>query len=76
MTSFVVQLKREIKSWDTMKLIVPAGLYTLQNNLLFLALTYLDAATYQVRCVQLHEQNIYFVFNEFIYLYIYLVVYL
>lgn len=27
---------------------IPAGLYTLQNNLLFIALSNLDAATYQV----------------------------
>ncbi|CAN7937190.1 unnamed protein product, partial [Ixodes hexagonus] len=38
--------------WDqpreTFKMLVPAGLYTLQNNLLFFALSLLDAATYQV----------------------------
>ena len=33
---------------DGLKLIVPAGLYVVQNNLLFLALSNLDAATYQV----------------------------
>lgn len=33
---------------ETMKLGVPAGLYTLQNNLLFVALSNLDATTYQV----------------------------
>jgi len=33
---------------ETLKLIVPSGLYCLQNNLLFIALTNLDAATYQV----------------------------
>ena len=36
------------KPFETMKLIVPSGLYCLQNNLLFVALTNLDAATYQV----------------------------
>ncbi|KFM59913.1 UDP-N-acetylglucosamine transporter, partial [Stegodyphus mimosarum] len=36
------------KPVETLKLIVPAGLYTIQNNLLFLALSILDAATYQV----------------------------
>jgi hypothetical protein len=33
---------------ETVRLAVPASLYTLQNNLLILALTNLDAATYQV----------------------------
>lgn len=36
------------KPKETAKLIVPSGLYCLQNNLLFVALTNLDAATYQV----------------------------
>jgi len=36
------------KPYETVKLIVPSGLYCLQNNLLFVALTNLDAATYQV----------------------------
>ncbi|KAJ8040850.1 UDP-N-acetylglucosamine transporter [Holothuria leucospilota] len=33
---------------DTLKLAIPSGLYTIQNNLLFVALSNLDAATYQV----------------------------
>lgn len=36
------------KPFDTSKLAIPSGLYAIQNNLLFLALTYLNAATYQV----------------------------
>lgn len=36
------------KKMETLKLVIPAGLYTVQNNLLFLALSILDAATYQV----------------------------
>ncbi|XP_023243038.1 UDP-N-acetylglucosamine transporter-like isoform X2 [Centruroides sculpturatus] len=43
-------LFREVwkKPAETLKLVVPAALYTIQNNLLFLALSNLDAATYQV----------------------------
>ncbi|XP_062848971.1 solute carrier family 35 member A3b [Trichomycterus rosablanca] len=43
-------LKEEIvnKPLETMKLAIPSGIYTLQNNLLYLALSNLDAATYQV----------------------------
>ncbi|OQV15100.1 UDP-N-acetylglucosamine transporter [Hypsibius exemplaris] len=36
------------KRGETLKLLIPAVLYTIQNNLLFLALSHLDAATYQV----------------------------
>jgi len=36
------------KPGETLKLLIPSGLYTLQNNLLFVALSNLDAATYQV----------------------------
>jgi UDP-sugar transporter A1/2/3 len=31
-----------------LKLAIPSGLYAIQNNLLFIALSYLNAATYQV----------------------------
>ncbi|KAM4605094.1 solute carrier family 35 member A3b isoform 2-T2 [Polymixia lowei] len=43
-------LKEEVvnKPMETMKLAIPAGIYTLQNNLLYVALSNLDAATYQV----------------------------
>uniref|UniRef100_A0A4W6FJA8 Solute carrier family 35 member A3b n=1 Tax=Lates calcarifer TaxID=8187 RepID=A0A4W6FJA8_LATCA len=43
-------LREEIvnKPVETMKLAIPAGIYTLQNNLLYVALSNLDAATYQV----------------------------
>ncbi|VDN08927.1 unnamed protein product, partial [Dibothriocephalus latus] len=33
---------------ELLKLAIPSGLYTLQNNLLFVALSNLDAATYQI----------------------------
>lgn len=36
------------KPGQTIKLAIPAGIYTLQNNLLYVALSNLDAATYQV----------------------------
>ncbi|XP_077359403.1 solute carrier family 35 member A3b isoform X2 [Festucalex cinctus] len=43
-------LEEEIvrKPLESMKLAIPAGIYTLQNNLLYVALSNLDAATYQV----------------------------
>ena len=47
--SYIQSLKAEIlqKPQETMMLAIPACLYTLQNNLLIIALTNLDAATYQ-----------------------------
>ncbi|CAF1512568.1 unnamed protein product [Adineta steineri] len=36
------------KPTETVKLAIPSGLYAIQNNLLFIALSYLNAATYQV----------------------------
>ncbi|EJW71512.1 hypothetical protein WUBG_17581, partial [Wuchereria bancrofti] len=36
-----------IKSKDALKTAIPAFLYVVQNNLLFLSLSKLDAATYQ-----------------------------
>jgi solute carrier family 35 (UDP-sugar transporter), member A1/2/3 len=47
---FFNELKNEIylKPSENLKVSIPAGLYTVQNNLLFVALSNLDAATYQV----------------------------
>lgn len=36
-----------LKPWETAKLAIPSSLYTIQNNLILLALSYLDAATFQ-----------------------------
>ena len=44
------------KPGETAKLLIPSGLYTIQNNLLFVALTNLDAATYQVDNIGLIPQ--------------------
>ena len=37
---------------DMLKMAVPAGIYTVQNNLLYIALSNLDAATFQVRTLK------------------------
>ena len=50
------------KPKETAKLIVPSGLYAVQNNLLYLALSNLDAATYQV----IRFQNLLFSLYEFL----------
>ncbi|VDL51612.1 unnamed protein product [Hymenolepis diminuta] len=44
------ELERELFSApkELLKLGIPAGLYTIQNNLLYVALSNLDAATYQI----------------------------
>lgn len=46
----MTMLKTEIidKKTETLRLSVPSVLYTIQNNLLYIALTHLDAATFQV----------------------------
>ena len=46
----ITMLKTEIidKKTETLRLSVPSVLYTIQNNLLYIALTHLDAATFQV----------------------------
>ncbi|VDM34595.1 unnamed protein product [Hydatigera taeniaeformis] len=49
-SSTYAELQSELFSapMELVKLGVPAGLYTLQNNLLYVALSNLDAATYQI----------------------------
>lgn len=44
------ELERELLSapMELLKLGIPSGLYTIQNNLLYVALSNLDAATYQI----------------------------
>jgi len=37
-----------LKPWETAKLAIPSSLYTLQNNLIVSALSFLDAATFKV----------------------------
>lgn len=46
--NFLEKMKDEFFNIDTVKLSVPGLLYTFQNNMLFVALTNLTAATYQV----------------------------
>lgn len=48
-TSQLLREETVNKPGETMKLAIPAGIYTLQNNLLYVALSNLDAATYQVQ---------------------------
>ncbi|KAI9500105.1 UDP-galactose transporter Gms1, partial [Coemansia spiralis] len=42
------QLYTDVLGGDSWKMMIPAGLYTIQNNLQFVAVTLLDAATFQV----------------------------
>eukprot|EP00744_Colponema_vietnamica_P020810 GILI01029616.1.p1 GENE.GILI01029616.1~~GILI01029616.1.p1 ORF type:complete len:428 (+),score=44.77 GILI01029616.1:88-1371(+) len=47
-SSFWHELQIQVCHWETIKLLVPAALFTMQNYLLFVALTYLDAMTFQM----------------------------
>ncbi|XP_039256794.1 UDP-N-acetylglucosamine transporter-like [Styela clava] len=46
----VDEILREVigRPIETFKIAIPSGMYAIQNNLLFIALSYLDAPTYQV----------------------------
>ncbi|KAL9541704.1 hypothetical protein MBANPS3_008966 [Mucor bainieri] len=47
---FSVMVRKEIlgRPGETLKMLIPSGLYALQNNLLYVALSNLEAATFQV----------------------------
>jgi len=48
LTTLAVLLRRSIFAPDSWKLILPAALYTLQNSLVYAAISNLDAVTFQV----------------------------
>jgi solute carrier family 35 (UDP-sugar transporter), member A1/2/3 len=50
-SSYAKQLHEELTFIEILKVSIPSLVYTVQNNLLYFALTHLDAATYQV-CYQ------------------------
>lgn len=47
-TGKLLYLEIIVKGHETVKLSVPSVLYTIQNNLVYVALSHLDAATFQV----------------------------
>lgn len=60
--SYIKALQEELTWMEILKVSIPSLVYTVQNNLLYFALSHLDAATYQV-CYQVHNV---FVFSMFV----------
>jgi solute carrier family 35 (UDP-sugar transporter), member A1/2/3 len=64
LSSYWKQLKEELTLIEIFRVSIPSLLYTVQNNLLYFALTHLDAATYQV-CYQVSlPSHTYFTFSR------------
>ena len=65
MAGFYTELYNDIivNSRETLKVGVPALLYVVQNNLLFYALSRLDAATYQVPLFFKYSLMLFFAFR-------------
>jgi solute carrier family 35 (UDP-sugar transporter), member A1/2/3 len=57
LSSYWKQLKEELTVIEIFRVSIPSLLYTIQNNLLYFALTHLDAATYQV-CYQVSTPHL------------------
>lgn len=58
-SSYLQLLREELTLIEILKVSIPSLVYTIQNNLLYFALTHLDAATYQV-CYQVTSINLSF----------------
>ena len=54
-SSFLGAVSRSTDPMEALKVLPPAALYLLQNNILFVALANLTAPVFQVRCVTLRS---------------------